>query len=158
MYQWSCILYPGACMYDASFFLAQYVTSSMSGLPKLLSPTLVRQLPHNTISKIFHVNIFNQICAWRFDIYRSSNVLLHTPVAIFSQFEQNYRRIITILMLIPMQDFEPQSLRPWYMMHLRVFWRFWYSDSWSSPSFPRPVMPGEEVSILSNWPHSLITD
>ena len=33
--------------------------------------------------------------------------------------------------------------------HLRVFWRFWYSDNWSSPSLPSPVMPGEEVSILS---------
>jgi len=30
---------------------------------------------------------------------------------------------------------------------LSVFWRFWYSDRWSSPSLPRPVMPGEEVSI-----------
>ena len=33
--------------------------------------------------------------------------------------------------------------------HLRVFWRFWYSDNWSSPSLPSPVMPGEEVSMLS---------
>ena len=41
----------------------------------------------------------------------------------------------------------------WYLvcttifLHLSVFWRFWYSDRWSSPSLPRPVMPGEEVSI-----------
>ena len=30
--------------------------------------------------------------------------------------------------------------------HLRVFWRFWYSESWSSPSLPS--IPGDEVSIL----------
>ena len=30
--------------------------------------------------------------------------------------------------------------------HLRVFWRFWYSESWSSPSLPS--RPGDEVSIL----------
>ena len=30
--------------------------------------------------------------------------------------------------------------------NLRVFWRFWYSDSWSSPSLPS--RPGDEVSIL----------
>ena len=47
-----------------------------------------------------------------------------------------------------MHSYIPSSLSS-CETHLRVFWRFWYSDNWSSPSLPSPVMPGEEVSILS---------